>query len=206
MRKANNPVKTGERFFRLVAVRRAGRDRNGITWWHCRCDCGNRHKVRGSNLRDGNTKSCGCWRNYVGRYKEGLTHGGYYSRTYRSWWGMRQRCDDKKNPSYPAYGGRGIRICKRWREFETFRADMGEAPAGMSLDRIDNDGDYSPENCRWATQKQQSRNTRVNRYLTYKGKRRCVMEWSEVLGIPYSRLLYRARMGWSIGEIKAAYA
>jgi len=124
-----------------------------------------------------------------------LRHGhntrAFRSRTYRAWVGMRSRCKYQYLDSYPRYGGRGIAVCDRWRSFDAFLADMGEAPAGTSLDRIDTNGHYEPGNCRWATGAEQNANKRSNRNITYAGRTQHLMAWSREIGAPY-QALYRA--------------
>jgi hypothetical protein len=150
----------GQRFGMLLVVERA-KSGAGESRWRCRCDCGKDTIASSSHLRAGQTTSCGCFRVSFKR-----THGhssGFGksrgSRTYLSWQHMIQRCTNPKNDRFHSYGGRGITICARWLEsFENFMVDMGSRPNGMSLDRIDNDGNYCPENCRWSTFKEQTAN------------------------------------------------
>jgi hypothetical protein len=128
-------------------------------------------------------------------------HGGSYTPEYRAWVRMIQRCENSNGPEFPGYGGRGIRVCARWRDsFEAFREDMGPKPsAGHSLDRFpDQNGDYEPGNCRWATNKQQSRNTRSNRLLTFNGETHCLAEWAAVTGVNSMALRSRLRKGWAV--------
>jgi hypothetical protein len=114
---------------------------------------------------------------------------------------MHNRCSNPNEPSYKNYGGRGIAVCDRWASFEAFAADMGERPANHSIDRIDNDGPYSPENCRWATKAEQARNSRRTVMLTHEGETLCLKDWSTRLGIPYARMQYRYSRGWAVAEI-----
>lgn len=151
---------TGHRFGRLVAISYVNPKR-----WLCRCDCGTETIIPGDNLRRAITKSCGCLRTEVTRsrsYKHGHNIRGHRSSSYRSWANMIERCTNPHDTDWKNYGGRGIAVCDRWRHsFEAFLEDMGEKPPGHSIDRINNDGNYEPGNCRWATASEQQHNKRV---------------------------------------------
>src|SRR5262245_49386305 len=158
----NRPIDiTGDRYGRLTAMRLCGPGRS----WTCICDCGKETTVVQSALRAGNTSSCGCLKieatkasNAILKRKHGHKRNGSESPEYRSWHAMRSRCMNPRAHAYERYGGNGITVCARWNVFENFLADMGPRPAGRTLDRIDNAGNYEPTNCRWATRSQQSKN------------------------------------------------
>ena len=135
-----------------------------------------------------------------GKIRHGATLGKKKSRAYETWQGMRKRCYNKARPDYRHYGGRGIAVCERWSLFENFLIDMGNPPEGMTLDRINNDGNYSPDNCRWATRRQQSRNTRSVRMLEFRGKTQCVRDWERELGFRPASITMRLKRGWPIDK------
>ena len=183
----------GELFGRLTVLERTS-DRSHGAQWICKCDCGAQTVVLSYNLRSGHTRSCGCFSR-----ERSTDHGYYGTRTYEVWFRMKSRCDDKKSPQYPDYGGRGIAYDPRWTSFEAFLEDMGERPPGLSIDRMDNDGNYTKENCRWATQKEQSRNKRNNRRITFNGRTQCLTDWAKELGFKTSTLLARLEeLRWPI--------
>lgn len=195
---------TDEIFGRLT-VRYYGGHRNGRTQWVVDCICGNRKIVAATGLRKGGVTSCGClYRERLGnRYR---THGESTSRgVYSIWASMRDRCNNPKNKAFPHYGGRGIKVCERWNDYEAFKSDMGDRPAGMSINRINNDGDYCPENCKWATTAEQANNKRSNRLLTYEGKTQTVMQWARELSINHDAVYGRLRNGATDAEALFGY-
>lgn len=152
---------TGQRFGRLVVVKAAGRNKQGSALWLCRCDCGGLTTVRGSDLRNGSVKSCGCAK--VEACRARITrHGGGGTRLYDIWKGMRARCNNPNHKAYPQYGGRGIKICREWDDFASFRewALANGYREDLTIDRINNDEGYEPNNCRWASYVEQRHNQR----------------------------------------------
>ena len=186
----------GATFGRLTVVARAQNTDRAVMWL-CACECGAEAIVRSQLLRLGKTKSCGCLRREtVGTQRR--THGSSNSRGYNIWGRMMQRCGNPKSERWPLYGGRGIEVCERWKRAANFLADMGEPPPGNSIERIDVNGNYEPGNCRWATQREQTRNTRRNRYVVFGGTRVPLIEVSESTGISYSLLRDRLNRGWDL--------
>lgn len=167
--------------------------------WECKCECGATTFVTTTRLIHGTTRSCGCRKQEL-RLRSVITHNRSKTPEYSSWRSMRERCQNPNSKYYPRYGGCGIVICERWQTFENFREDMGLRPSlKHTIDRYpNNDGNYEPGNCRWATKKEQSRNTKTNRRLTYNGETKCVVEWAEQLGMSKLVILQRLRLGWSI--------
>lgn len=167
------------------------------TKWMYECDCGG-FKVFYSHCT--RTGHCGCLTGFrmSARF---VTHGASRSRVYKAWAGMKDRCYNPKNQAYPRYGGRGISVCDRWRRsFADFIEGMGTRPPGRTIERIDNDGNYEPGNCRWATRKEQQSNRGVCSEIEFGGKSQCLMAWSEEFGIPHQTLRGRILRGWSIME------
>jgi hypothetical protein len=188
---------SGLKFGRLTAIEPIERKRNGHIVYACDCECGGKASVTNSNLKAGHTLSCGCFR-LQRIYESNRKHGRSGTPLYRVWSQMHDRCYLRSAPNYLWYGGRGIRVVDRWHEFENFLADMGERPKGMSIDRIDSNGDYGPENCRWATKAEQSRNTRRNRFVTHEGRTQTVTDWERELGVNSDTIGKRLRKGWSV--------
>lgn len=165
---------TGERFDRLTVIERAGKDARNNALWLCVCDCGEQTIASTVRLRKGHKRSCGCLAREAGRkslarireapnWDRGIKHGMRGTPTYYTWTAMKARCNNPNHHAWHRYGGRGITVCEHWlgpTGFATFLADMGERPATRSLDRIDNDGNYEPDNCRWATNAEQGRHAR----------------------------------------------
>ena len=198
----------GKRYGRLVVLERAEDGKNWLRRWVCQCDCGNKKTIFQASLRHGQTQSCGCLHkermsitSRICNTKHGALRNGSASPEYMAWDSMRQRCLNPRNVNYANYGGRGIGVCDRWSDFSAFLADMGDRPGpDFSLDRIDNALGYSPDNCRWATRTEQTRNTRNNVYLTVSGNRRLLLEFAEEYGVDAGVLRGRIRRGWSHEE------
>lgn len=188
---------TGQRFGRLLVVGFAGRASYRTAKWLCRCDCGVEKVFFRPALMSGTTNSCGCLQRETAR-KQLTTHGFSKHRTYNTWCMMIRRCDDPRSPSYVRYGMRGVRVCERWRNFENFLADMGDPPPGMTLDRIDNSGDYSPDNCRWASGADQASNRRNTVNLTWRGETKHLEAWARQTGVDSRLISQRLKRGWSV--------
>ena len=177
---------------------------NGDAMWTCECECGTERDVSGYSLRVGSSKSCGCYfsEELAKRNSEKKTHGRSHTRLYDSWYKLNKRCYDDNNKDYQDYGGRGIRVCDDWRNdinvFWDWSINNGYND-NLTIDRIDVDGNYEPNNCRWATPIQQGRNRRNNRMITIGGQTKCVSEWSEISGVNRKTIMSRLRYGW-VGE------
>ena len=190
----------GKIFGRLTVVSRENNDKWGHSKWLCICICGKKTVCHIANLRSGSTQSCGCFNKEKTR-EVCTTHGYCGTKIYHIWDGIIQRCTNPKASSYKIYGGRGIKVCQRWNKFENFLNDMGDRPTDEhQIDRINNDGDYSPDNCKWSTKKQQARNKRNNRLITHNGKTLCIAAWGEKTGICRKVITYRLKAGWSINK------
>lgn len=184
---------TGNIYGKLTVIAFIGL-RNNNARWFCRCECGNEVDVRGAMLRYGSHQSCGCTRHTANNL--------YHTAEHRAWSGMVQRCTNPKNTRYSDWGGRGITVCQRWKNsFLAFYEDMGPKPSPRhSIDRINNDGNYEPNNCRWATPRQQTLNSRHARYLTHNGETLCITDWALRTGIKRLTIAARLEQGWSIAE------
>ena len=195
---------TGRTFFRLTVIRPVTVNRR--TKWECECSCGNTKIVDGLDLINGGVKGCGCWHKdaMAERSKKAKTYGYTHHRLYACYYRMRRRCENPADKSYKRYGGRGIKVCDEWKNdimaFINWGLENGYKE-GLSIDRIDNDGDYSPGNCRWADAMQQSNNRRTNRYVTYNGETHTYAEWSRITGIKQLTIRHRIEnSGWSIED------
>lgn len=191
---------TGKRFGKLLVVNLFGKrthlKRPCSYYWNCICDCGRASVVCGCLLRNGTTRSCGCLRIDAAHARK--THRMTKTGEYNTWATMIQRCTNPNATGYKSYGGRGIRVCKRWFKFDNFFEDMGLKPSPkLTLERVNNGLGYNKKNCRWATMKQQQRNRRNNHLLSFEGQTMCVAAWAEVVGIRKSVLYERKRLKWS---------
>ena len=185
---------SGLTFGRLTAIACVSKIKSGLNQWLCICSCGTETVTTQKSLANGGTQSCGCIADELFRKNfiehDTSTHGLSKTPEYKTWKGIRARCTNPNEPNYKYYGGRGISVCKRWQTFENFISDMGKRPTPKhSIDRINNMGNYTNHNCRWATHTQQMRNTRLNRLLTHNGKTMCVSEWCEYLGLSYMQVI-----------------
>lgn len=187
----------GRRFGRLQVLDRAPPGKRRGSYWKCLCDCGTLHTAFVQDLVTGGTSSCGCLsketkRNYV--------HGLFGTRTYQTWHLMMARCYNPKDRSYPRYGGRGIAVCERWHDLLQFVGDVGERPAGLTLGRINNDGNYEPGNVRWEAPTQQANNRRSSRLATIQGATKTHAQWCREFGVKPATFCTRLKRGWSVEE------
>jgi len=179
----------GQRFGRLTILQTVGKDKHGNYRWLARCDCGNETTVISTALKSGRTRSCGCLLlERVTKHGECSRVKGF-TREYRVWAGMKGRCLSEKAGNYKNYGARGIKVCDRWMDFKNFLQDMGRCPPGLTIERKDNNGDYSSENCVWASVGAQAKNRRTNRLLSNGKVTMCLQDWSELLNIPATTLI-----------------
>lgn len=203
---------TGQRYGRLTVLHECAREGRTHPRWSCQCDCGTQINATGYLLSAGRVRSCGCLqRDAASKYNSAtkVKHSGFGTRLYSTWQSMIQRCCNPKSPAYRHYGGRGIEVCASWvNDFAAFRRDMGDKPThDHSLDRKDNDGPYSPENCRWATREQQARNKRRSLMVEHNGKLMHLKDACEASGVNYATARYRMSAGkpWNRGGRVANY-
>lgn len=190
---------SGRTFSRWFVVHRTG-NRRGSVVWLCRCMCGTEKEVPSRALMSGESTSCGCFQRDSAalKCKARATHGMSNAREYAIWSGILSRCRNPNSKDFQNYGGRGIYVSERWLVFENFFHDMGPSAAGMSIERLDNDGPYCKENCKWATRQEQNRNSRHNRNLVCDGESKPLGVWAELMGISRSCLDARLKSGWSV--------
>lgn len=189
---------TGQRFGRLTVIRRNEKTRSGNIKWLCRCDCGNETTVASGCLRSGSIVSCGCHIREI-TSKRSLIHGQTKTRLHRIWTNMKTRCNNQNAINFQDYGGRGIRVCDEWNfDFVAFRdwAIQNGYSESLTIDRIDNDGNYCPKNCRWITSFKQQSNKRSNRSIYIDGEKKTVTEWGRVYNIPPVAIWARLDRGW----------
>lgn len=190
---------TGLTFGRLTVLRRIHFEGSKKTRWECQCSCGVVVPILSDSLVKGHTKSCGCLqRELVARRMS--THGLSKSRSYQVWIDMMKRCHNPRSPKWKNYGGRGIKVCTRWRTFKTFLADMGERPEGLTLERKNNNKGYSPSNCKWATNSEQQNNRQNTRWITMDGITLSLAEWAVRTGMSRPTIDWRLNAGWPIKE------
>ena len=196
--KRNRPLKdyAGMVFWRLSPLYAHEKIEGKPVKWRCRCECGKECDVTMKLVVSGHTKSCGCLAKETVTARN-TTHGlaRVYPKTYKSWKDMRSRCNNAKNKEYANYGGRGITVCDRWSDFDCFFSDMGAAPEGLTIDRIDVNGNYEPTNCRWATVEQQANNKRSSVLITHNGQTKTLTQWAKLLGKAHGTLTYRLSKG-----------
>jgi hypothetical protein len=189
---------SGLKFGKLIVIKYMGRDKWGNARWLCKCDCNKTKIILGLSLKTGNTKSCGCSTSEMISIRI-TKHGMSNSKLYHTWEAMIQRCINPNCETYKNYGGRGITVCKQWIKFENFLKDMGKKSKGKQLDRIDNNKGYYKKNCRWINHKENNRNKRNNRLITYNNKTQCCSAWEEEYNLSDGSLQRRIdKLGWSI--------
>lgn len=190
--------RTGKTYGRLTVESASHRDESGKMFWNCVCACGAKLAVSGSHLSTGHTLSCGCY--LADKNRERKTHGEAarknHSREYNVWAAMRARCKYPSVKAWPDYGGRGITVCERWDSFANFIADMGRCPQGMTLERVNNNGNYEPDNCIWATRDIQANNKRNNVQITINGVTKTLTQWARLNGISPKSVGSRLQRGW----------
>lgn len=204
---------TGQKFGRLTVIERAiwEESDNRCAKWLCQCQCGQTKVVSSVHLRNGNTRSCGCLSKELASERgqksrigqRSLKHGDFGTKLYGVWAGMKRRCQNPNTKYYADYGGRGIEVCKPWQEYINFKEWAIEAGyrEGLSIDRVDVDGDYCPENCRWIPLKEQNSNKRISIKLEYKGRQYSIKEIARMTGLKTRTIQERYKRGWSVEKI-----
>jgi hypothetical protein len=189
----------GKRFGRWKVTSLHGVSKNKMSTWLCICDCGTERVVRGANLKNGTSKSCGCLHAEITAARERKHGEAWKTPEYAIWQAMIQRCTNPNAATWNYYGGRGICVCDRWRNsFENFIADMGRRPSSAhTLDRVENNKGYDKDNCAWRTRKDQMNNTRKNRFIDINGDKRTVSQWAEHMNVDTRLIDGRLRRGWS---------
>jgi len=202
---------TGQRFGRLVVLEEAGRSKSGKVMWLCRCDCGNETVTVTGSLKNGETKSCGCLQKekaiITASYARAVKSSKIRTKNqhlYKVWYNMLARCTDSQDESYPNYGGRGIHVCAEWQNdfyaFQSWALGHGFSPE-LTIDRIDNSGDYAPDNCRWATYTEQNNNYRRNVIISFNGEQHTIAEWAKIIGVSHALIWQRIFvLKWSVSR------
>lgn len=198
-RRITNDELIGKRFGRWTVIKCIDRVNYEFRWL-CKCDCGGEKIVKTAKLLRGRSKSCGCLRKENTRQLH-TKHGCSKTREFKIWLGIKARCNNPNVASFERYGGRGIKLCDRWNEFSNFLSDMGICPPQHSIERVDNDKGYSPDNCVWADRTAQNNNTRRNKFITHDGETLTVSQWARKLGMPTLDFRHRVSTGWSVAEI-----
>lgn len=188
---------TGQTFGKLTVIERAGSDKHGNALWKCQCDCSEKNiiTVVSYDLINGHTKSCGCL-----KIERSTKHGQSQTRLHKIWTDMHTRCRNKNAPNYKRYGAENKTVCEEWKDFSNFYKWSKKTgyKENLTIERINNDKGYSPDNCRWATKKEQANNRRTNHFLTYNGETHTITEWSEITGIKRYTLYYRInKLHWN---------
>lgn len=196
---------TGNKFNRWTVLERAmPNSKHRLARWVCKCDCGAMRIVLGGGLRSGASKSCGCYRiERTTKHGESRITNGHPSKEWVAWGHMKSRCLNLNDPYYKDYGGRGITICDRWlSSYVNFLEDMGRCPKNLTLERINNNGNYEPTNCKWATMREQNRNSRNNVWITApNGERKILADWAKKLGVSNTNWTYWRKKGFTNEEI-----
>lgn len=191
---------TGQRFGRLIVIKRTANDKYGRAIWECSCDCGNKKTVSGASLISGKVKSCGCLRH---DNRSCVKHGGANTTLYRRWCSIIHRCESPCSPYYKNYGARGIKVCDEWHDFSKFKEWVIKTrpQEDYTVERIDVDGDYCPSNCTWIPLGEQARNRRTNVIIEYNGEKHILVEWCEILNLNYKLVHNRIyKLGWSFEQ------